>query len=78
MGLDKRTAHVEHFTLNSAWMPFSAACFSNRFFSSGLRFPAFSAACIWSKTALSSIAARRVDTLQEQCQIHSGTLDKQE
>ena len=76
--LDRCTVYVEHFTLNRAWMPFSAACSSNRFFSSGLRFPAFSAAWIWSKTALSSIAARRVDTLQEQCQIRSGTLDKQE
>ena len=58
-------------------MPFSAACSSNRFFSSALRFPAFSAACIWSKTALSSIAARSVDTLQEGCQFHSEALDKQ-
>jgi len=75
MGLDKC---MKHFTLNRAWMPFSAACSSNRLFSSGLRFPVFSAACIWSKTALSSIAAWRVNTQQEWCQIHSGTLDKQE
>jgi hypothetical protein len=51
-------------TLKRAWRPFSAACSSRRFFSSGLRLPDCSACCIWSNTALSSIADRRVDTLQ--------------
>lgn len=50
-------------TLNKACRPFSAACSSRRFFSSGERLPAASAACICSKTFLSSIADRSVDTL---------------
>lgn len=50
-------------TLKRACRPFSAACSSRRFFSSGDRLPAFSAAWIWSNTLLSSIAERRVDTL---------------
>jgi len=49
--------------LNRACSPFSAACSSRRFFSSGVRFPAFSAAWIWSKTLFSSMADRSVDTL---------------
>ena len=50
-------------TLNNACKPFSAACSSSRFFSSGERFPALSAACICSKTFFSSIADRKVETL---------------
>lgn len=49
--------------MKSAWRPFSAACSSSFFFSSGLKFPAFSAAWIWSKTAFNSIADLSVDTL---------------
>ncbi len=51
--------------LNNAWTPFSAACSSSFFLSSGESPPAFSAAWIWSNTALSSIAERRVDTVSE-------------
>lgn len=53
----------DRLTLKRAWRPFSAACSSRRFFSSGDKFPAFSAAWIWSKTLFSSIAERSVDTL---------------
>lgn len=51
-------------TLNKACTPFSAAWSSRRFFSSGERLPAASAACICSKTCLSSIAERRVEKLK--------------
>ena len=50
-------------TLNNACSPFSAACSSSRRRSSSVRFPAFSAAWIWSKTDLSSMAERTVDML---------------
>lgn len=61
----ERRTHGE-LTLKSAWRPFSAACSSSFLFSSGVRFPAFSAAWICSKTCFKSIAARRVETLAQQ------------